>query len=257
MDPDDRSELLEQALKCLRVPDDRREDASAWILDAAQLFRERHATDQQGAPRLATLKKQTVTIEKHAAGLARILDDPDPYFVRAAFGYLGVDDWKDDRGNFHISEIADPQERAQLRAKLKNLETLASRLRKALPPDTGGSRDLRHIFEGPVTWSLAADCFDLFDWFRPGKATGHVAGTEKSKPGNYHTFVEIVYELGIEEEPSSGLTHITKRAARVYNAYAERTPGYRRLRGESPVGFLTGSGLAADLYGAPAKLRDE
>ena len=255
MDPDDRSELLEQALDYLRVPDDCREDAGLDTLDVARSFRERYAIAQQGAPRLAAMKKQTGAMEKHARELARLLDESDPYFVRAATGYLGVDEWKDDQGVPHISEIADPQERAQLTAKLQRLASLAKRLHEALPKDTGGEHDLRGIFEAPPAWLLAMDCWELFDSFRPGEATGYV-------DGNYHAFVEIVYELAIQRKTSGGLAAVTKRAAPRCNAYAERTPSYRRLRharapGTSPVGIITGSGLAADLYGAPAQLLDE
>ena len=260
MDPDDRNELLKQALDYLRVPDDCREDTSAWILDVARSFHERHEKAQQGAPRLSALRKQTGSIETHARELARLLDESDPYFVWAAHGYLGVDEWKDDQGVPHISEIVDPQKRAQLTAKLQRLASLAKRLHKALPKDTGGEHDLRGIFETPPTWLLAVDCWELFDWFRPGEATGHVAPTVQG--GNYHTFVEIVYELAIEEKPTSGLTVFTKGAAPRCNAYAEQKPGYRRLRharalGTSPVGLMTGSGFAANLYGAPNQLFDE
>lgn len=252
MDPDDRSELLEQALKCLRVPDDRREDASAWVVDAAQLFRDRHTTDQQAAPRLATLKKQTGAIEEHAAELAHLLDESDPYFAWAAVGYLPVDKWRDDQGDPHISEIADPQERTQLTAKLQRLASLAKHLHEALPKDTGGQHNLQGIFKAPSTWLLAVDCWELFDWFRPGKATGHI-------DGDYHAFVEIVYEIAIQEKPNAGLTAFTKQAAPRCKTYAERTPAYRHLRragapGQSPVGVLTTSGLAAALYGVPAEL---
>ena len=262
MDPDYRSELLKEALDHLRVRDDCREDAELWTLDVARSFRERYALAQQGAPRLATLKKQTDSIEKHARELARLLDKSDPYFVWAATGYLGVDEWKDDHGNLpHISEILDPQERTQLTDKLQRLASLAKHLSEALPKDTGGEHDLRGIFETTPTWLLALDCWELFDWFREGEATGHVAKAT-SEPGNYHTFVEIVYELAIEEEPSSGLTAFTKRAAPRCNAYAEQNPRYRHLRralppGDSPVGLISHSGLAADLFGVPGRLRDE
>ena len=253
MDLDDRSKFLEQAFDYLRVPDDCREDAEFWILDVARSFRERH--EQQRAPRLADLKKQTGAIEKHAAKLGRLLDESNPYFARAAVGYLGVDDWRDDQGDPHLFEIIDPHERNQLTAKLQRLARLASRLGEALPRDTGGPHDLRDIFEGPSKGSLAVDCWELFDWFRPGEATGHV-------DGHYHLFVEIVYELAIEEKPSSGLTIFTKRAAPRCNAHAKRTPAYRNLRrvtppGHSPVGLLSASGFVADFYGVPARLRDE
>ena len=114
MDPDYRSELLKEALVHLGVRDDCREDAELWTLDVARSFRERYAVAQQGAPRLAMLKKQTDSIEKHARELARLLDESDPYFVWAATGYLGVDEWKDDQDNPNISEILDPQKRTQL-----------------------------------------------------------------------------------------------------------------------------------------------
>ncbi len=255
MDPDDRNELLKQALDYLRVPDDCREDTSAWILDVARSFHERHEKARQGAPRLAALKKQTGAIEIHARELARLLDESDPYFLWAATGYLGVDEWKDDQGVPHISEITDPQERTQLTAKLQRLASLAKHLHEALPKDTGGENDLRGIFETTPTWLLALGCWELFDLFRPDEATGYVEG-------DYHAFVEIVYELAIEKESNSGLTIFTKQAAPRCNAYAEGNPAYRRLRralapGQSPVGIMTGTGLAAKLYNVPARLFDE
>ena len=260
MDPDYRSELLEQALDYLRVPDDCRGDAEFWILDVARVFRERHAKERPGAPRLADLKKQTGAIEEHAAKLARLLDESDPYFVWAAVGYLGIDDWTDDQtddqGIPHISEIIDPQKRVQLTAKLQSLARLANHLLEALPKDTGGPNDLRDIFEGPSRWPLAVNCWEIFDWFRPGEATGDVS------KGDYHAFVEIVYELAVQKPPNAGLASFTKQAAKRCRAYAERTPAYGRLRralpqGHSPAHLLTASGLAADLYGVPTKLRDE
>lgn len=173
MDPNVRSELLERAHDYLRAPDDRREDARAWILDVARSFHDRYELAQKGAPRLADLKKQTGAMEKHARELARLLDESDPYFVWAATGYLGVDEWKDDQGVPHISEITDRQERTQLRGQLQRLASLAKHLHEALPIDTGGDPDLRGIFETTPKWLLAVDCWELFDWFRPGEATGY------------------------------------------------------------------------------------
>ena len=256
MDPDYRSELLEEALVHLRVPDDCREDAEFWILDVARVFRERHAKERSSVPRLADLKKQTGAIEEHAAELVRLLNETDSYFVRAAVGYLGIDNWTHDQGAPHLSLIVDYRERTQLTTKLQSLASLANHLLEVLPKDTGGPNNLQDIFEGPSRWSLAVNCWELFDWFREGEATGDV------NKGDYHTFVEIVYELAVQKPPNTGLAAFTKQAATRCRAYAERTPAYQRLRralppGHSPAHLLTASGLAADLYGVPAKLRDE
>ena len=278
MDPDHHSELLKQALDCLRVPDDCREDATAWTLDVARVFRERHAIAQQSAPRLADMKDQTGAMEKHARELARLLGESDPYFIWAATGYLGVDEWsapldpppvrKTEKPAEavqdipYFSEIMDPQKRTQLTRRLQRLANLAKHLHEALPQDTGGRHNLRNIFEAPPRWSLAVDCWELFDWFRPGEATGHVDPAPTSRKGGYHIFVETVYELALAEKPNSGLTTFTKRAAPRCNAYAEGRPAYRHLRqasapGTSPVGILTGTGLAADFYNVPSRLLDE
>ena len=250
-----------EALKVLRVPEDQREDASAWIADVARCFRDDLAAKQWPAPRLAKLKKQVSKIDKHARELARLLDESEPYFAMATAGYLGVEDWRHDEAP-NFSEILDPSQRAELALRLQRLAFIAKRLHDNLPADTRGKHKLPSLFDGTPEWILAVECWELFDWFRPGEATGNLEVQPQSDRGEYHLFVEMVYELATRTVPNTGLGAITKKVAPLCNAYAKQKPAYRRLAhcgavGESPVGMISRTGLASSLFGAPARLANE
>lgn len=255
MDADNHAELWKEALEFLRVPEDQREDACAWITDVARCFRDNLAAKKRPAPGLLTLKKQVSKIDKHARELARVLDESEPYFAMAAAGYLGVEDWRHNEAP-NVSEILDPGNRAELALRLQRLASIAERLHDKLPADTRGKHKLPSLFDGTPEWIFACECWELFDRFRPGEATGTVDVRPQSDQGQYHLFVAIVYELATGTEPNTGLSAVTKKVAPLCNAFAKQAPAYRRLvrAGESPVGMISHSGVASRLFGAPDRL---
>ncbi len=82
-------ELFQEALKLLRASDN--QDAAPLIRSVIQMFKD-DIEQERAAPRIGDLKKKLEKISQHSRGLARLLDDVDPYFQKAIFAYTSLDD---------------------------------------------------------------------------------------------------------------------------------------------------------------------
>ena len=253
---DDNAALMDGALKLLHVPNDNDSKAQAkdYIRYVVETFSGGLEEKKTPAPRLKWLNQQTERIAASAGELARLLDETAPYFARGAAGYLGDDDWRDDQEIPHLSEILNQRELADFSARVQRLASIAARLHTAMPADRGGQSNLSVLFNAPPEWTLAVHCWELFTWFRPGKATGHL-------DGDYHVFTETVYNLATGKEPLTSLSRFIKKAARRCNAFVAQKPGFERLRRASwPRGWpfiLNEVRTAARMYGAPNRLLDK
>lgn len=248
-----RSELLTEALSLLRVPDDRKENARAWVKVVAENFK-RNRSEQRSAPRLADIKRRLPKAVRQARELADFLGD-FPYLVRVASGYDLLDimaDLEDERGrpkHPKILRLLESDARGlprDLGAMLLEFADLTEPLVERWPADTGHERDLFAMFTGSPKEVLAVECWELFDWFRPGEATGTVPGRVGRSAGDYHRLMETVYELATgkeADEDRAGLERYTKKVAKFCRQYSARNPNFERVRralalGQSPVGLI-------------------
>lgn len=248
-------ELFQEALRLLRVPNG--QDAAPLIRSVIQMFKD-DIEQERAAPQISDLKKKLRKISQHSRGLARLLDDVDPYFLRAINSYTSTDDWPwgQDREGFHqhgLNEFLHP-----LVSKSTQLKTMLSGIRKGADlvvekmPTNIGRGNLFDILHQSPKQLLTIRCWELFWQFRPGDARG-------TPDHDFHNFCGILYHLSTGEGPEEvgiGLLRYVKKAAKVCNEFIDRNPEIDHLRqiladGDSTLGLISETGLAAALLGSP------
>ena len=252
-------ELFQEALKLLRAPDN--QDAAPLIRSVIQMFKD-DIEQERAAPRISDLKKKLRKISQHSRGLARLLDEVDPYFLRAMNAYTFTDDWPwgRDRGGFDQhgrNEFLHPlvSKSTQLKTMLSGIRKGADLVVEKMPTDIGSRGNLFDILHQSPKQLLTIRCWELFWQFRPGDARG-------TPEHDFHNFCGILYHLSTGEGPEEegvGLLRYVKKAAKVCNEFIDRNPKIDNLRriladGDSTLGLISDTGLAAALLGSPQHL---
>jgi len=254
-------ELFQEALGLLKVPND--QYAGPLIRSVIQMFKD-DLEQARTAPRISDLRKKLKKISQHSRGLARLLDDVDPYFLGTIYAYTSTDDWpwgrdlkgRDRRG---FNDFLDPlvSEPTQFKTMLSDITKGADLVLKKMPKDTGGEGNLFDILYQSPKRILAVHCWELFWQFRPEDARG--------KPkSDLHTFSDYLFVLATGEPPNetsteTGMFSHVKKASKICNEIIDRNPALDRLRrslavGESTLGLISKTGLAASLFGSPQQL---
>ena len=244
-------ELLQSALKLLRAPGN--QDAAATIRYVAQAFTD-DLKQSIAAPRIAHLKKKLTEISQHSSGLARELDEVDPFFVETIFAYTSADDWPHGLSEFRRPLI---DESTRLKAMLSGITKGADLVIKKMPKDKGSPGTLFDILQQPPKRLFTGRCWEMFWQFRPGEARGTI-------DGDFYIYCGLLYNLATGEDPDeegsgAGLIRYVREVAKACNELLERKPAIDHLRraladGQSAVGLITGTGLFASLFGSPQQL---
>ena len=255
-DSDERGAvLLCEALDLLDIQEGKedRDQVRVWIEDVARRFRSR-LRSQEDSPNFADLKEQFEQLSATARKLARLLEQTWPHVHAAAAGYCSIDDWfnPEKPSNYEQQLILNPD---YARTILPEIADVTDRILERLPEQKGGERNVEARFHGLPKELLAIQCWELFNYFRPGKA-------KATEGGDYHKFTSAVYELSTGEDPDRlgvGLERYVKSAAVVCRDLVKRKPVIERLTrilpdGDSPVGLLSESGILASHFDIPQRM---
>ena len=258
-DSDERGAvLLCEALDLLKIQEGKedRDQVRVWIEDVARRFRSR-LRSQEDSPNFADLKEQFERLSTTARELARLLEQTWPHVHAAATGYCSLDDWfgHEQPSYYEQQLILNPD---TARTILPEIALVTERVLEQLPEQRGGERNVEARFQGLPKELLAIQCWELFNYFRSGKA-------KTTEGGDYYKFTGIVYTLATGEGPGElgvGLERYVKSAALVCRDLVKRRPGIERLTcalapGTSPVGLLSESGVLASHFGIPQKMMRE
>lgn len=254
-------ELFQEALGLLRVPND--QDAGPLIRSVIQMFKD-DIEQERAAPRISDLKKKLEKISRHSRGLARLLDDVDPYFHQTILAYTSTDDWpwsqgqegQDQRG---LSEFLDPLtwKSTQFKTMLSGITKGADLVVEKMPKDTGTRWNLFDILQQSPKRLLVVRCWELFWQFRPGDARGTLKH-------DFHIFCDYLFELATGEDPNkkgagAGLFSHVKEVTKLCNRLVDQKPALDNLRriGDTTLGLISETGLAAALLGSPRQIMDD
>ena len=251
-------EIMDNAVGLLKVRQESKTKsrAKSWIRDvaadhAALVERQKHS---ESAPikRLKELKQLLRSIANDAQHLRSDIDRVWPYLHDVVFAYSNSEDWKREDGQVAFKErLVDLPYRlgCDLDELAETLKRIDSRIRK----DTGGELPLARIRRAHPDHVLAVECWELFDYWRPEEASG-------TTEGPYHEFVGLVYEIATGLEPHTGLERWVKmtvvRCGRA-QIFVPSASGWLRFwpEGTSPVGYLSRSSLAEQIFDTPDALQ--